>query len=110
MNAVPGTPAAEAGFGEAPALVTAVNGRTLDGGLAAYCSAIDGGEGSAGATFTVVRSGSSRPSRSRSPSAEGAGSRKPPDAARADPIQAGAPVMFRATAASRHRIGIGFRR
>lgn len=38
-----------------------VNGRTMDGSLAAYCSAIDGGEGSAGATFTVVRSGSSRP-------------------------------------------------
>ncbi len=61
INVVPGTPAAAAGFGVSPALITAVNGRTMDGSLPAYCAAIDNGEGASEATFTVVRSGESRP-------------------------------------------------
>jgi S1-C subfamily serine protease len=59
-DVVAGTPAAAAGFGKAPVLITAVNGRTMDGSLAAYCSAIGGGEDSPQATFSVVRSGSTR--------------------------------------------------
>jgi S1-C subfamily serine protease len=60
LNAVPGTPAAAAGFGAVPVLITAVNGTPMDGSLAAYCSAIDGGEGAGQAVFSVVRSGSTR--------------------------------------------------
>ena len=58
VNAVPGTPAAAAGFGERPTLITAVNGRPMDGSLPSYCSAISNGEGGSSATFTVAESGS----------------------------------------------------
>jgi 2-alkenal reductase len=54
VNAVPGTPAAEAGFGTRPTLVTAVNGQPMDGSLPSYCEAISGGESGSGATFTVA--------------------------------------------------------
>jgi S1-C subfamily serine protease len=60
-HAVPGSPAAEAGFGRAPVLVTEVNGQAMDGSLPAYCSAIGDGEDGAEATFTVVEPGATAP-------------------------------------------------
>ena len=57
VNAVAGTPAAAAGFGQHPVLITAVNGAPMDGSLAAYCAAIDNGEGASEAVFSVVEPG-----------------------------------------------------
>jgi S1-C subfamily serine protease len=54
QTVVPGSPAEEAGFGREPVLVTAVNGRPMDGSLPAYCAAIGGGESGTEATFTVA--------------------------------------------------------
>jgi S1-C subfamily serine protease len=60
-HAVPGSPAADAGFGRSPVLVTEVNGQAMDGSLAAYCSAIDDGDDGGEATFTVVEAGATSP-------------------------------------------------
>jgi S1-C subfamily serine protease len=54
-TAVPGSPAADAGFGQGPVLITAVNGTPMDGSLPAYCSAIGGGEEGSEAVFTVAQ-------------------------------------------------------
>ncbi|MGD9573083.1 MAG: trypsin-like peptidase domain-containing protein [Thermoleophilia bacterium] len=53
-TAVPGSPAAEAGFGQGPVLVTAVNGQPMDGSLPSYCAAIGSGESGTDAVFTVA--------------------------------------------------------
>jgi S1-C subfamily serine protease len=59
-HAVPGSPAAEAGFGDEPATITAVNGRPMDGSLQSYCAALADGAADS-ASFTVVDSGPAPP-------------------------------------------------
>jgi S1-C subfamily serine protease len=54
---VPGTAAEEAGFGRTPALITAVDGRTLGQGIPGYCEAVGPGTSGDVATFTVVTPG-----------------------------------------------------
>jgi S1-C subfamily serine protease len=61
INVTEGTPAADAGFGQGPVLVTAVNGRPMDGSLPAYCDALGDPETATDATFTVYQGGSSQP-------------------------------------------------
>jgi S1-C subfamily serine protease len=58
QSVTPGTQAEEAGFGQAPALITAINGEPMVGNLGSYCAAV--GEARTGdtATFTVIESGS----------------------------------------------------
>jgi S1-C subfamily serine protease len=51
-RAFPGSPAAEAGFGERPALITAIDGKAVDG-LGAYCDAVADARRGDEATFTV---------------------------------------------------------
>ncbi|HEX2030669.1 MAG TPA: trypsin-like peptidase domain-containing protein [Actinomycetota bacterium] len=58
--AVPGSPAAAAGFGQRPALITAVNGTEMDGSLPTYCEVVDNAERGQTATFTVVEAGSNQ--------------------------------------------------
>jgi S1-C subfamily serine protease len=54
-NAVPGTPAAAAGFGVEPALITEIQGRRVLNDLPSYCGAVlDLASGST-ASFTVIR-------------------------------------------------------
>ncbi len=53
-SAVPGSPAAEAGFGQQPVLITAINGQPMDGSLPSYCAAIGSGESGTDAVFTVA--------------------------------------------------------
>jgi S1-C subfamily serine protease len=57
---VPGTPAAAAGFGTDPVMVTAVNDQRMDGGLPAYCAAIGDGASGTTATFSVIDPGATR--------------------------------------------------
>lgn len=59
--AVPGSPAAAAGFGQQPALIVAINGTPMDGSLPTYCRAVGNARRGQTATFTVVRSGSTQP-------------------------------------------------
>jgi serine protease Do len=56
-NAVPGTPAAKAGFGESTVLISAVDGRALDVNLQSYCTAVRGIESGQEAVFHVIHSG-----------------------------------------------------
>jgi len=53
-SSVPGSNAAEEGFGEFPVLITEVNGEEMDGSLPTYCDAVNDGEGQDEATFTVA--------------------------------------------------------
>jgi serine protease Do len=62
-HVVPGTPAAKAGFGEEPVLVTAVNDQPMDGSLPAYCAAIGDGESGGEAVFTVAEPNATRPTK-----------------------------------------------
>jgi S1-C subfamily serine protease len=69
FGAVPGTPAERAGFGRAPVVVTAVDGRQVGGTMAGWCRATSGRHSGDGASLRVVeprtaglaRSGSSSP-------------------------------------------------
>ncbi len=54
---VPGTAAEEAGFGDVPALITAINGVGIDNTLPTYCDAVEDINTGETATFTVVASG-----------------------------------------------------
>jgi S1-C subfamily serine protease len=56
-HVVPGTGAESAGFGEVPALITAVNGVPVDETLPTYCDAVEAISSGDTATFTVVASG-----------------------------------------------------
>jgi S1-C subfamily serine protease len=58
---VPGTPAAEAGFGRSPVLIVEIDGRRVGGALPEYCRAV--GDAMAGdeASFTVFVAGQDRP-------------------------------------------------
>ena len=57
-HAVPGTSAADAGLGQRPALLVAVNGVPIEGYLQSYCDAVgDVGTGQT-LTYTVIESGS----------------------------------------------------
>lgn len=53
-SVVPGSPADEAGLGDQPIIITAVNGTPMDGSLPAYCAAIGGGESGSEAVFTIA--------------------------------------------------------
>jgi S1-C subfamily serine protease len=53
-SVVPGSPADEAGLGDQPVIITAVNGTPMDGSLPAYCAAIGGGESGSEAVFTIA--------------------------------------------------------
>ena len=57
-HVAPGSPAAAAGLGEQPAMVTAINGQSVDQSLPSYCDAVESIESGGTATFTVVRAGS----------------------------------------------------
>jgi S1-C subfamily serine protease len=56
-RAVPGTAAAEAGFGSTPVVVTAIDDQALDGTLASYCAATGERTSEDSATFTFIVSG-----------------------------------------------------
>ncbi len=53
-HAVPGTPAAEAGLGEQPVLVVAIDGKPLDGTFRSYCDAVEGASGGDTVTLTTI--------------------------------------------------------
>ena len=55
--AVDGTPAAAAGFGERPVLITGVNGERIDGSIPSYCDAAGGTAAGNQLTFSVVQPG-----------------------------------------------------
>jgi S1-C subfamily serine protease len=54
LGVVPGTAAADAGFGTAPILVTAVDGRPMDGSLATYCDATGGKQNGSTSKFSIA--------------------------------------------------------
>jgi len=55
--AVDGTPAAAAGFGERPVLITGVNGERIGGSIPSYCDAAGGTAAGNQITFSVVQPG-----------------------------------------------------
>jgi S1-C subfamily serine protease len=57
-HVVPGTSAEEAGFGDVPVLITAINGVPIDNTLPSYCDAVKDIASGETATFTVFPSGS----------------------------------------------------
>lgn len=57
-TAVPGTSAADAGLGDSPVLLTAVDGVPMNGGIRAYCDAVAGTPVGTDVDFTFVRAGS----------------------------------------------------
>jgi S1-C subfamily serine protease len=57
-HVTPGTGAEEAGFGEVPALITAIDGESVDNTLPTYCEAVADISSGDTATFTVVAAGS----------------------------------------------------
>lgn len=59
--AVPGTNAANSGFGQAPVLITAVNGEPISNSLSSYCDAAGDTEGGEQLTFTVFEQGENTP-------------------------------------------------
>jgi len=61
VTATEGTPAAAAGFGQAPVLVTAVNGEAMDGSMPTFCRALGDSEEARDATFTVWQGGATAP-------------------------------------------------
>ncbi|HMM49762.1 MAG TPA: S1C family serine protease [Miltoncostaeaceae bacterium] len=60
-SAVEGSPAAQVGFGRGPVLITAVNGRQMDGSLPAFCEALGDPGTASEATYTVYESGDTAP-------------------------------------------------
>ena len=58
-DAVDGSAAQTAGFGETPALLVAVNGRPVSNSLPSYCNAVEGVTTGGTVTFTVIEAGSS---------------------------------------------------
>jgi S1-C subfamily serine protease len=54
-KAIPGTPAAQAGFGKDPILITAIAGNQIDNTLAGYCQAVKGLRSGQLVPFTVIR-------------------------------------------------------
>jgi len=55
VDAVPGTPADLAGFGDGEILVRTVNGTPLDNSLPSYCDAVAGIDAGQSATFGIER-------------------------------------------------------
>lgn len=53
-HAVPGTPADEAGLGGQPVLVTAIDGKPLDGSFRSYCDAVEGASSGNTVTLTAI--------------------------------------------------------
>ena len=67
-NAIPGTPGDKAGFGDnSTRLVTAVNGKPLDGSIRSYCSIAGDGKKGQTAIFTVINGPGETPQRVRVP-------------------------------------------
>jgi S1-C subfamily serine protease len=60
-RAVPGTGAAEAGLGETPALLVAVNGKPVDNTEVAYCAAVSDLTEGDSATLSVIFAGETEP-------------------------------------------------
>jgi S1-C subfamily serine protease len=57
INAVPGTPAADVGFGDSTVLISAIGAKALDVDLQSYCDAVKGIDNGEKAVFHVVYSG-----------------------------------------------------
>ena len=60
-RAVPGTAAANAGLGQAPALLVGIDGKPIDNTLGSYCKAVGSLEEGASATFTIIPAGATGP-------------------------------------------------
>jgi S1-C subfamily serine protease len=60
-HVVPGTSAEEAGFGDVPALIIAIDGVGIDNTLPSYCDRVKDINSGDTATFTVIPSGSQQP-------------------------------------------------
>jgi S1-C subfamily serine protease len=54
-HVVPGSPAARAGFGKDPILITAINGKQIDNTLAAYCEVVRASQPGQPVELTVMR-------------------------------------------------------
>ena len=61
VSAVPGTPAADAGFGQAPVLLVAIDGQTLTNTLRSYCNLVGDYAQGETARFTVYAQGDEQP-------------------------------------------------
>ena len=59
-HSVPGTSAAEAGLGQAPSLLVAVNGTPIEGFLQSYCDAVGDVASGETLTYSVIQSGTQR--------------------------------------------------
>jgi S1-C subfamily serine protease len=59
-RAAPGTPAAEAGFGQGPVLIVAIDGTPVDPTIGSWCAAVGDLQSGQSATFTVVVPGSTQ--------------------------------------------------
>jgi S1-C subfamily serine protease len=67
-NAIPGTPADEAGFGDNKTrLITGVNGRPLDGSIRSYCNIVGDARKGQSAIFTVISAPGAAPQQVRIP-------------------------------------------
>jgi S1-C subfamily serine protease len=55
-TAIDGTPAADAGFGDAPAAITQIDGQAMDGTLSTYCDVVGQKLSGDTAVFTVITS------------------------------------------------------
>jgi len=67
-HAVPGSPAAKAGFGGVNALVVGIDGHPMNGTLAGYCAAVQGvGEGRPLIVTVVTANSPDQPQRIRVP-------------------------------------------
>jgi S1-C subfamily serine protease len=67
-NAIPGTPGDKAGFGDnVTRLITAVNGKPLDGSIRSYCSIAGTGSKGESAVFTVINGPGASPQQVRVP-------------------------------------------
>ncbi len=54
LEVVPGTKAADAGFGSVPVLITAIDGQPMDGQLKSYCRAVGGRQPGQTARFSLA--------------------------------------------------------
>ena len=59
-HSVPGTSAADAGLGQQPSLLVAVNGAPIEGFLQSYCDAVGSAASGETLTYSVIESGSQR--------------------------------------------------
>ena len=67
-NAIPGTPADKAGFGDNKTrLITAVNGKPLDGTIRSYCNIVGDARKGQSAIFTVITGPGAAPQQVRIP-------------------------------------------